>query len=67
MIDATHIKAHPHAAGAAGGNQEMNRTKGGLTRNYILPWMRMVCRSDRLLQKVPGLIARKLANCYRIL
>jgi transposase len=31
MIDATHIKVHPHAAGAIGGNQGMARTKGGLT------------------------------------
>ncbi len=29
MIDASHIKVHPHAAGAQGGNQEMARTKGG--------------------------------------
>ena len=29
MIDATHIKVHPHAAGAKGGNQGMSRTKGG--------------------------------------
>ncbi len=29
MIDASHIKAHPHAAGAVGGNQAMARTKGG--------------------------------------
>jgi len=29
MIDATHCKVHPHAAGAAGGNQAMSRTKGG--------------------------------------
>ncbi len=29
MIDASHIKVHPHAAGARGGNQEMARTKGG--------------------------------------
>jgi len=62
MIDATHIKVHPHAAGAVGGNQDMSRTKGGSTRNCILPWMRMVCRSDRLLQRVPELIVRKLAN-----
>jgi transposase len=62
MIDATHIKVHPHAAGAVGGNQDMSRTKGGSTRNCILPWMRMVCRSDRLLQRVPELIVRKLAS-----
>jgi len=29
MIDASHIKVHPHAAGARGGNQDMSRTKGG--------------------------------------
>lgn len=29
MIDASHIKVHPDAAGAKGGNQDMGRTKGG--------------------------------------
>ena len=29
MIDATHTKVHPHAAGARGGNQAMGVTKGG--------------------------------------
>lgn len=28
MIDASHIKAHPHAAGAKGGNQDTGLTKG---------------------------------------
>jgi len=28
-IDASHVKVHPHAAGAKGGNQDMARTKGG--------------------------------------
>lgn len=28
MIDASHIKVHPHSAGAKGGNQDMGRTKG---------------------------------------
>jgi len=45
MIDASHIKVHPHGTGARGGNQEMGRTKGGSTRSCILPWMRMVSRS----------------------
>ncbi len=52
MIDATHIKVHSHAAGAQGGNQDMARTKGGSTRNCIWPWIRMVCRSERLLRQV---------------
>jgi transposase len=59
MIDASHCKVHPHAAGAKGGNQDMSRTKGGLTPRYIWPWMRMVCRSEYLSLRVPVLIARK--------
>ena len=52
MIDASYIKVHPHGTGAVGGNQAMNRTKGGSIQRYIWPWIRMVCRSDSLLQKV---------------
>jgi len=37
MIDATHCKAHQHAAGARGGNQAMGRTKGGSTPRCIWP------------------------------
>ena len=59
MIDASHCKVHPHAVGAVGGNQDMERTKGGLTPKYIWPWMRMVCRSERLLQQVPLRIANR--------
>jgi len=62
MIDASHIKVHPHAAGAKGGNQDMSRTKGGSTARYIWPWMRMVCQCESLLHKVPRLIAHKLAT-----
>ena len=60
IIDASHIKAHTHAAGARGGTQDMARTKGGSTPRYIWPWMRMVCRSELLLQKVPVRISDKL-------
>jgi len=59
MIDASHIKVHPDASGARGGNQDMSRTKGGSIQNCIWPWMRMVCRSELLLQKVPQQIARR--------
>ena len=62
MIDASHIKVHPHAAGAIGGNQDMGVTKGGSTARYTWPWMRMVCRSEYLLQRVPVLIAHKLGS-----
>ena len=52
MIDASHIKVHPHAAGA----------KGDSTPKYIWPWMRMVCQSESLLQKVPERIVKKLST-----
>lgn len=62
MIDASHVKIHPHASGARGGNEAIGLTKGGGTPRYIWPWMRMVCRSESLSRQVPWLIARKLAN-----
>ena len=60
MIDASHVKVHPHASGAVGGNQDMARTKGGSTPRYIWPWMQMVCRSEYLLQQVPRRTVSKL-------
>ena len=62
IIDASHIKVHPHASGARGGNQAMGHTKGGSIRNYIWPWMRMVCRSEYLLHRVAWQIVAKLRN-----
>ena len=62
MIDATHIKVHPHAAGAVGGNQDMGRTKGGSIQRYIWPWMRMVCRSESLSLRVPSMIVSRLVS-----
>ncbi len=62
MIDGSHSKVHPHEAGAKGGNQKMSRSKGGSIPRYIWPWMRMVCRSESLLQTVPLQIALKLQN-----
>ena len=35
MIDSSHVKVHPHAAGATGGNQEMARTKGLNTKVHL--------------------------------
>jgi len=62
IIDATHCKAHHHAAGAVGGNQDMEVTKGGSTARYTWPWMRMVCRSEALSRRVPLRIARLGGN-----
>jgi hypothetical protein len=62
MIDATHCKVHQHASGAVGGNQSVGRTKGGSTPRYIWPWMRMVCRSESLSQKVPQRIVSMLLD-----
>ncbi len=44
MIDASFVKAHFHAAGAVGGNQDMEKTKGGSTPRSIWPWMHTACR-----------------------
>jgi transposase len=60
MIDASFVKVHPHASGAVGGNQDMDRTKGGSTPRYIWPWMRMVIRSEPLLQQVPYMMSKRL-------
>ena len=35
MIDGSYIKAHQHACGAVGGNQDIGRTKGGSPVKYI--------------------------------
>ena len=34
MIDTTHVKAHPHGCGSKSGNQDIGRSKGGLTQRY---------------------------------
>ena len=60
MIDASHCKVHPHAAGAKGGNQDMSRTKGGSTAKYIWPWMRLVCRSESLLLRAQHMMLHNL-------
>jgi hypothetical protein len=60
MIDSTFVKVHKAGMGAKGGSQTASRTKGGSIPRYIWPWMRMVCRSELLLQMVPELIASKL-------
>ena len=65
MIDSSHIKVHMHGTGAEGGNQAMGHTKGGSTKNYIWPWMRMVCRSEHLLHQVPRQIALKLNDLWK--
>ena len=44
MIDASYIKAHPHSAGARGGNQAIARTKGGSTPSCTWRWMPTECR-----------------------
>ena len=60
MIDASHCKIHPYAAGAKDGNQDMSRTKGGSIPKFTLLWMQMVCRLEYLSQRVRELIAKKL-------
>ena len=60
MMDASHCKVHPHAAGSIGGNEGMGCTKGDSTQKFIWPWIRLVCRSEPLLQIVQDLTVKKL-------
>ena len=60
MVDATHVKAHQHAAGARGGNEEIGLTKGGETPKYIWPLIHLVFRSESLSRRVQSLIVHKL-------
>jgi transposase len=38
IIDASFVKVHKHGCGAVGGNQDMERTKGGSIPKYTWPW-----------------------------
>lgn len=44
IIDASHCRVHPHAAGVQGGNQNMSCTKEGSIPRLILRWMQMLCQ-----------------------
>ena len=56
ITDASHIKAHAHAAGVRSADQ---------AQRYIWPWMRMICRSESLLHQVPQRIALRLASSLK--
>ena len=60
MVDATHVRFHQHAAGAAGGNEGVGLTKGGGTARYICPLIHLVFRSESLSLRAESLIARRL-------
>jgi transposase len=62
MIDASFVKAHHHAHGAVGGNQDIKRSKGGRHPRFILPWIRLVVRSESLSHRVQSTIAQKLLS-----
>ena len=50
LIDASFVKAHEDAHGAVGGSQDIGRSKGGQHLKFILPWMKVVVRSELSLQ-----------------
>ena len=62
LIDASFVKAHKHAHGAVGGSEDIGRSKGGLPQSYILPWTRLVVRSESLLLQVSQMTAQKLMS-----
>jgi transposase len=47
---------HSHATEAQGNGQEMNQREPS---RYIWPWMRLMCRSELLLQRLPEQLVRK--------
>jgi transposase len=58
MVDTGYCKIHQYTVGAKGrypGTERTNRVQP----RYLWPWMRMVCRSELLLQKLPGQIVQK--------
>lgn len=67
IIDATHIKVHPHGTGAKGGNQEMGRTKGG-AQYEITPGRGCAWYADqnayyiRYHSKIPGFVGEYLVT-----
>jgi hypothetical protein len=60
LIDASFVKAHKDAHGAVGGSQDIGRSKGGRQLRSILPWMRLVVRSELLSHRVQSMIAQRL-------
>jgi len=62
LIDASFVKAHKDAHGAVGGSQDIGRSKGGRHLKSILPWMKLVVRSESLSQQVQLMIAQKLMS-----
>lgn len=59
MIDPVFVKMHLlQVEGAKGEVREMS--VGGGSPRYICPWMRLVCRSELLLQVMPRKISRRL-------
>lgn len=62
MVDASHVKAHPCAAGARGGSEAIGLTKGGETQRFIWPWIHLVFRSESLSLRVQSLTVRRLCR-----
>jgi len=62
LIDASFVKAHEHAHRAVGGSQDIGRSKGEPHQRYILPWTRMVVRSESLSCLVSRMTAHKLMH-----
>ena len=63
MIDASHVKVHPHAAGAVGGNQDMGKTKGGLIQRYILHLKRWRGIATKYAKRTDSFIASVQIRC----
>ena len=60
------IAAHCHGAGKSRGGQSVSQLANRRKPGYIWPWLRLICRSELLLSKVPQkvlhLYARSIQN-----
>lgn len=60
FINAIHAKSCLCGGSARCRNQAKDKTTGGAVPRYPWPWMRLVCRSESLMQKVPLQIMKQL-------
>lgn len=61
MISADHDAVCTRAPGSTGGQSDSSGVDETPSSKYIWPWMRMICQSEILLQKVPQMIGGKLS------
>ena len=60
IIDTGYMTTLPHTAEATDGDSDISYTPRGSVPRFLWPWMRMICRSESLLQKLPQRLIHRL-------